>query len=235
MPSGHVLDVGDVLVVDRVDDVALVGGLHRRATGRRCAWRASPMGTLTSQKAPGRSQYLWSVSSTCAVTGTRRVVGIGRRGDEDDLRRVRARALAQREVRRHPGLEPRRVGLGDAEAQEQRVALQQRRQDRARLQVLPGLHGARLDDARERRAHVRVAQVELRDAQRLLRGGDVGLRGRDARRVLLDLFAGDEARVRRDGSLAARELGLRRPSGPRRPCRAPPSPDRPRPGSGRPR
>ena len=58
------------------------------------------------------------------------------------------------------------------------------------------------------RAHVGVAQVELRDAQRLLRGVDVGLRAGDARRVLLDLLAGDEARVRGDRSLAARELGL---------------------------
>ena len=66
--------VRDVLVVDDVDDVARVRRLHgdRRDDDR---WPRSPIGTVTSQNAPGRSQYLCSVSSTCAVTGTRRVVG----------------------------------------------------------------------------------------------------------------------------------------------------------------
>ena len=89
------------------------------------------------------------------------------------------------------------------------IALQERREDRARLQVLPGLDGARLDDAGERSADGRVTEVELGDAQRLLGGVGVGLRAGDARRVLLDLFACDETRVRHDRTLAPRELGLR--------------------------
>ena len=67
-----------------------------------------------------------------------------------------------------PGLEARRVLLGDLEPQQHRIALEDRREHRAGLEVLALLHGAGLDDAGDRRAHRRVAQVELGDLQRLL-------------------------------------------------------------------
>ncbi len=136
-------------------------------------------------------------------------MGSAAAADEDDVRVVRARALPQGDVRGHARLDARGVGLGHREAEEQRIALEQRGEDGARLQVLPGLHRARLDDARERSAHRGVAEVELRDPERLLRGVAVGLGAGDARRVLLDLLAGHEPGVRLDGSLAPRELGLR--------------------------
>ncbi len=115
----------------------------------------------------------------------------------------------KRDVRGHPGLDARGVGLRDREAQEERVALQERGQDGPWLQVLSSLDGARLDDACERSADSGVPQVELGDAQRLLGRVGVGLRAGDARRVLLDLLACDQARVRDNRSLPARELRLR--------------------------
>ena len=50
-----------------------------------------------------------------------------------------------------------------AAKEQQRIALEDRREHRAGLEVLALLHGAGLDDARDRRAHRRVAQVEVRD------------------------------------------------------------------------
>ncbi len=86
--------------------------------------------------------------------------------------------------------------------------MQKRREDDARLQVLPRLDGASLDDAVDGRLHVRVGEIELRDVHALFRRGDVGFRGRDGCLVRLDLFARDEPRVRGGRSLTARDLGL---------------------------
>ena len=197
----------DVAGVDGVDDVALVGRLDgERGDDDALARVADGHVHVAEGARPQPVLVIGVVDRRGHLDEARRGIRGGR--DEDDVRAVGARALPQGDVRRHVRLDARGVGFGDGEAQEQGIALEQRGEHRARLQVLPGLDGARLDDAREGSAHGGVPEVELRDAHRLLRGVGVGLRARDARRVLLDLLAGHEARVRGDGPLASRELGL---------------------------
>ncbi len=203
----HAAHVRDVARVDRVNDVALVGGLNGERRDHDALTRITDGHVHVAECAgPKPVLVIRVVDGAGHLHEARARIGSGR--DQDDLRDVGPCALAQRDAGVHPRLHARRVGLGHGKPQEQRIALEQRGEDGAWLEVLAPLDRARLDDACEGRAHRGVAEVQLGDPHRLLCGVGVGLRARDARRVLIDLFAGHEAGVRGDRALPSRELGL---------------------------
>src|SRR3569833_926224 len=184
--------VRDVLVVDDVDDVALLRRLDRQAGHDDALARIADRHGALAERAgpqPVLVRGLVDLRGHADEPGRR----IRRAVDERDLRAELVRALAQLDRRGHPGLQARRILLADLEAKQQRIALEDRREHRTGLEVLALLHGAGLDDAGDRRAYRRVAQVEVRDRARLVRGIDIGLRGIDRGLLLLDLLARDEA------------------------------------------
>ncbi len=128
--------------------------------------------------------------------------------DESDVRRVRVRAFLQVKRRRHPGLQARSVLFRRLKAKQERVALQDRGENGARLKILAVLNGTRLDDPRDGRAHVGITEIQLGNTDRLPRRLDVGFAGRDRRLIRRDLLPGNEARMIHDGALPARELAL---------------------------
>ena len=149
-PERDALDVRDVARVDDVDDVALLGRLHRERRDDDALARVADGDVHVAERA--RAQPVLVLRCRRSAPSPGRGASSGRRQSATRMIfAVYVRALSrERDVRGHPRLEARRVLLGDLEAQEQRVALEERREHGAGLQVLPGLHGARLDDARER-------------------------------------------------------------------------------------
>ena len=133
---------------------------------------------------------------------------VGGLGHVDDLGRELAAVIPDAEAGFLAGLDPRGVAFGDLEPQEERVAPDERRQDRPRLDILAGLDRPRLDDARDGRPDEGVAEVELGLVEGRPLLGDIGSGGQDFRPPGFDFLAGDEAGRLGDDGLAALEAGF---------------------------
>ncbi len=132
-------DVGEKAALARADrgdgdDGSFAG---RGDRDRDLGERAGPEGAVAGVFDVGRD-----------VDEARRVVG--RLGHVDDLGREFALVLPDPEAGLLARLDPGGVALGDAEPEEERIAADERRQDGARLDVLAGLDGPRLDDPGDR-------------------------------------------------------------------------------------
>ena len=138
------------------------------------------------------------------------VARVGGRSDQADARRIALlRPLAQPEARQHAGAERRRLVLGNAKAQQQRIAPHQGGDLGAGRDVLAGLDGAGLDHAGDRGAHDGVALVELGQGEGGLRLLDLGRRRGDPRPPGVDLLGAHQIRVLDVHRLATLESVLR--------------------------
>jgi hypothetical protein len=126
----------------------------------------------------------------------------------DDLGRELAEVIPDTETGFLAGLDPYGVAFGNLEPQEERVAPDEGRQDRPRLDVLAGLDRPRLDDARDGRPDEGVPEVELGLVEGRTFLGDIGSGGQDLGPPGLDLLAGDEAGVLGNDGFAPFEAGL---------------------------
>ncbi len=126
----------------------------------------------------------------------------------DDLGRELAAVFPDAEVGLLAGLDPDGIALGDPEPEEERVAPDERRQDGPGLDILAGLHGPGLDDARDGGPDERVVKVELGLVEGRARLGDLGGRGQDLGPPGFDLFARDEPGVLGDDAFAPLQPGL---------------------------